>query len=91
MNKQSDDNPSKPISPDFQHERVIHRLNTARWVIWGGLTFIALISVFYFFLLAWVLGDDGVGITTIFMTVISTIASIVTLALGYIAGSNIQR
>jgi len=47
-------------------------------------------SIVYLFLYACV-SEDGIGTNTVFMTAISTVASIVTLALGYIAGSNIEE
>ncbi len=77
--------PMSPDSPDFRHnarhKRLLHRLKTARWVIWGGVVFIS----------GCCSSEGGIGTNTIFMTAISALASIVTLAIGYIAGSNIER
>ncbi len=86
-----------PESPDSSfpdrdtHERILHRLDTARWVIWGGLAFILVISIATLLISGRCSSEDGIGGNTIFMTAISAVASIVTLALGYIAGSNIER
>ena len=71
-----------------RHKRLLHRLSTARWVIWGGLAFIFVMSIFYLY--AYVL-EDGVGATTIFVTLTSTITTIVILPRDYIADSNIER
>ena len=66
------------------HERRIHRLSTARWVIWGGMIAVVVLVIFAFY------GGEKNGDAEVLRDAINTLATIITLALGFIAGSNIE-
>jgi len=68
--------PTDVTSPDSQyeaiHERSLHRLHTARWVVLGGLVFIFVISMFSLYI-SGCCSEDGIGSDTIFMTMENTL------------------
>ena len=78
---------------DHNHLRLQHRLQTARFTVWGGGVAIVALTMISF--LIPVISEEGQSdvsaIYEILRTSIATLASIVTLALGYIAGSNIDN
>lgn len=67
------------------HRRLLHRLYTARVVVWGGMGGIISLTLIG----VWAEMPSAAALELLRLA-ISTLATIVTLALGYIAGSNIE-
>lgn len=70
-----------------RHERLLHRLCTARMAVWGGMLGIIILTLAGIFIHAKTPGSPSLELLRF---ALSTLATIVTLALGYIAGSNIE-
>ena len=78
--------PSRGERADLFHKRIMYRLRIAKWAILLGVVGIILLSILQ---LSMVSMTDGPKAELI-RTALSALASITTLALGYIAGSNIE-
>ncbi|MGI9255950.1 MAG: hypothetical protein ACR2PY_03345 [Salinispira sp.] len=78
-------NPDK--KEEKAHSRRLHRLATARWTIWGGMVVLAVLIIFHTIILV---NNPNNVIQEVIRDGISVFATIVTLALGFIAGSNIE-